>query len=548
MIMKKIFLFCSASAAVMLLLSACTKKIDSAYPNPNANVVQPIELIMPNIIANMAISNTAQGSLYGPQNDGQYVGRYVQFWATNTSGNQYDQMGQTTTNSTAAAADIGGSHWAMHYYGMGQNLSKVIEWGIEQKKWDYVGVAYALRAWGWLCVTDMHGEVILRQAFDPSRLVFNYDPQQDVYEEVKKDCRLAIDYLSRTGDSVSATNLAKGIQYFSYHGDVEKWKKFTYSVMARVFHRTTNKTDYKADSVIKYCNLAINDNADNAYVLFQGISSPTNSYYGPFRGNIGTFRQTKFIADLESGANGAFPGVADPRAWYIIRENPNGTFKGIREGKGVEGLTAPDQPQNYWGGAYSSTTGNNNSARYVFKDNMPWPVITAPEIQFMKAEAYYLKGFKQEALDAYTKGVSLDIDMLTTTYSASIPAGKEITPAVKSTFMANTAVVPTVAANLTLSMIMLQKYIAMYGYGILETWVDMRRYHYVDLEKNTTRQVYTDFAPPAPTDLFANNNQKLIYRVRPRYNSEFLYNIDALSTIGALALDFHTKEQWFSQP
>ena len=82
----------------------------------------------------------------------------------------------------------------------------------------------------------------------------------------------------------------------------------------------------------------------------------------------------------------------------------------------------------------------------------------------------------------------------------------------------------------------------------METWADLRRFHYLDFEPGTTRQVYTDFAPPALAELFANNNQKYIYRVRPRYNSEFLYNIDALTLIGALALDFHTKEQWFSQP
>jgi hypothetical protein len=546
--MKRIVLITYLVLAITLqFFQSCTKKIDEAYPNPNANVVQPIELLMPNIIQNMCISNTAQGSLYGPQNDGQYVGRYVQFWATNTAGNQYDQMGQTTTNSTAAAADIGGSHWAMHYYGMGQNLNKVIEWGSEQKKWDYVGVAYAIRAWSWLCVTDMHGEVILKEAFNPNLLVFHYDQQSEVYEEVKKDCRLAIDYLSRTGDSASPANLEKGMQYFSYHGDVEKWKKFTYAVMARVFHRITNKTDYNPDSVIKYCNLAINDNADNAYVLFQGVSSATNSFYGPFRGNIGTFRQTKFIADLMSGANSTFSTVSDPRAWYIIRENPNGTFKGIRPAKGVEALVAADQPQNFWGGAYSTTTGSNANARYIFKDAMPWPVITAAEIQFMKAEAYYRKNMKQEALDAYKNGIGLDFDMLTGIYNASIPAGKEITPPTKAAFLANPLVVPS-SANLNLSQIMLQKYIAMYGYGMLETWVDMRRYHYIDPEAGTSRQVYTDFVLPAASDLFPNNNGKYIYRTRPRYNSEFLYNIDALKEIGALALDYHTKEQWFSQP
>jgi len=122
-----------------------------------------------------------------------------------------------------------------------------------------------------------------------------------------------------------------------------------------------------------------------------------------------------------------------------------------------------------------------------------------------------------------------------------------ITPAIKATFLANPVILPSVA-DFNLSHIMLQKYIALYGYGFMETWADMRRFHYTDFETGTTRQVYTDFAPPAAADLFVNNNFKYIYRVRPRYNSEFLYNIDALTTIGALALDYHTKEQWFSQP
>jgi hypothetical protein len=543
--MKKILFKISSLAAVAVLLGSCSKMVDEAYTNPNASVIQPIETLMPNIIANMAISNTANGSLYGPQNDGQYVGRYIQNWATNTAGNQYDMMGQTTTNSTAAAADIGGSHWAMHYYGMGANLNRVIQWGIEQKKWDYVGVAYAIRAWSWLSVTDMHGEVILRDAFNPDILVFRYDPQEAVYEEVKRNCRLAFQYLNMTGDGVSASNLALGTKYHSYKGDRLKWLKFANAVMARVFHRTTNKANYQPDSVIHYANLAMNDYTDNAYVLFEGVSSPTDSYYGSFRGNIGTFRQTKFIADLESGNNSAFPGVADPRAWYIIRENPNGTFKGILEGKGVQSLAVADQPQNFWGGAYSSTTGTNANSRYIFKDAMPWPVITSSEIHFMKAEAYYIKGDKGNALIEYREGISQNIDMLNAEYTTSVPAAKLITPAVKAAFLNDPAVVP-LAANLNLSQIMLQKYISMYGYGLLETWVDMRRYHYKDFETGTTRQVYADFAPPTGSDLFMNNNGNFIYRTRPRYNSEFLYNIDALSQIGALALDFHTKEQWFS--
>ena len=139
--------------------------------------------------------------------------------------------------------------------------------------------------------------------------------------------------------------------------------------------------------------------------------------------------------------------------------------------------------------------------------------------------------------------------MLTGTadYHNSVPGAMQITPGVKAAYLANPTVVPAVG-SLTRSHIMLQKYIAMYGYGVVETWVDMRRYHYTDLDPVTGQQVYADFAPPTGTDLFTNNAGKWVYRARPRYNSEYLYNIAALSSVGGLALDYHTKEQWFSQP
>jgi hypothetical protein len=94
---------------------------------------------------------------------------------------------------------------------------------------------------------------------------------------------------------------------------------------------------------------------------------------------------------------------------------------------------------------------------------------------------------------------------------------------------------------------MLQKYIALYAYGAIETWVDMRRFHYTDSESGIAGQVYADFTPPTGSDLFINNNQKFVYRARPRYNSEYLYNVPELTRIGAIELDYHTKEQWFSQ-
>jgi hypothetical protein len=543
--MKKIFntpLTAILITVSLLGLGSCSKEIDDAYRNPNANVRVPVETLLPGIIGNFIGSSSAQGSAYGTANDGLYIGRYVQFWATNTAGNQYDRMGGAT-----GASDILGSVWAMHYYGMGLNLSRMIEWAEEEKKWDYVGVGHAIRAWSWLTLTNTYGEAILKQALDPTLLVFNYDSQEEMYAESRRLAHLAISYLNRTGDGVNQANLAKGDAFF-YNGDVNKWKKFVYSTLARSFNHLSNKSTYNPDSVLYYANLGINANSDNASAKFlaQGLSG-TYNFYGPFRVNAGALRQTKFIADLLAGRNPMFQGVADPRAPYLIRENTNGTYIGVRPNKGTDGLVTADQPQNFWGGAFASTTapGDDLGARYIFRNSAEFPIITAAEIQFIKAEAHYRKKNFAAARQSYLDGINLSIDYLTSSFQTNIPTSRQITATSKNSYLSNAQVAP---ATITLSHIMLQKYIAMYGHGLIETWTDMRRFHYTDIDPVTGQQVYRNFEPPIGTDLWPDNKGAWAYRCRPRFNSEFLYNIAALDAVGGRALDYHTKEQWFSKP
>ena len=546
--MKKILSYLLPGVVLISGLNSCSKKIEDAHYNPNAFTRVPVETLLPGIIAAMTGSSSAQGSGFGTGNDALYVGRYVQFWATNSTGNQFDQMGGATGGS-----DLLGAVWGSHYYAQGQNLNRMIDWAAEEKRWDYVGVGLTIRAWSWLTLTNMHGEVILKEAWLDQR-VFKYDDQPEVYQEVRRLCHQAIEFLSKTGDNVSQQNLAKGDAFF-YNGNVEKWKKFAYSILARSFNQLSNKpSEYKPDSVIHYANLGINSNADNATQKFQfgnGTTvSGTANFFGPIRANANALRQTAFIANLLNGSNSRFSGVVDPRIAYLIRENTSGTYRGVRPNKGVDGLSAADQPRNFWGQTFATTTAPalDTGGRYIFKNAVPLPILTAAEVQFMKAEAFYRKGDKANARTAYINGINLSFDLLQTQeYEQSVPVSRRITADQRAAYLANSTVVPP-AQDLTLSHIMLQKYIALYGYGAIETWVDMRRYHYTDAEQGVAGQVYADFTPPAGNDLFVDNQGKLVYRARPRYNSEYLYNVVELQRLGALALDYHTKRQWFSEP
>jgi hypothetical protein len=534
-------------SALIVMVVSCSKKIDEAYKNPNYDVKVAPETLMPQIVASMAGNYGG----HGPMNDIRYIGAYVQNFAFAGTQSNFDKMGYTNT-------DVAQSFWRSHYYDIGQNNVKMIDWALENKQWELAGVGKAIFAWSWLILTDYHGEVILKDAFNTDLITFRYDTQEEVYMHARKLSFEALDLLNKTGENGSQAALATG-DAFLYGGNVARWKKFVYGVLARTHHHLSNKSIYKADSVLYYTNLAMKETSDDALVKFAATSvSATNNFFGPFRNNLGgatvasptAIRQSAFIADLMSGLNTTFSGVADPRAIYLLRKNTNGTFKGVEPVKGQLVLASADRPENFHG--VSQATGTVNTApatdvncRFIFRNNAPFPVMTASEMAFIRSEAAFIKGDKATALAAYKDGISKHFDLLMANYNTNVPTADLLTTATRDAFLANTKVVPASATSLTLPMIMLQKYIALWGHGTEETWVDMRRYHYTDKDANGV-QVYTNFIVPSATDLFPDNGSKLVYRMRPRFNSEYVWNINELNRIGATTIDYHTKEMWFS--
>jgi hypothetical protein len=246
----------------------------------------------------------------------------------------------------------------------------------------------------------------------------------------------------------------------------------------------------------------------------------------------------------------AFATVVDPRAWYMLSENLNGTFKGLLPWLGNATLTN-DYPKNFWRNPAPTSTAAPavDSSRYLYHNTSPWPMMTASEMQFIIAEAALKKGDKAMAHAAYINAISLHFDMLTTVYPNNVLAGKQITPAVKAAYLANPIIVPPNPNNITLTHIMNQKYIALYIWGSIETWVDMRKYHYVDLDPATNKKVYAGFTPPSGSNLVSTNLGELTYRMRPRFNSEYLYNVPELTRIGAYQNpNYNTFKTWFALP
>lgn len=172
--------------------------------------------------------------------------------------------------------------------------------------------------------------------------------------------------------------------------------------------------------------------------------------------------------------------------------------------------------------------------------------MTYSQMQFIKAEAAYRMGDKAMALTAYKNGISSHIDFVNARNNDNGQTPAQITAAEKNAFLASPEIIPAAASGLTLSHIMSQKYIAQWGWGHNETWMDMRRYHYTDVDPASGKQVFMGFTPP--TNLYVDNGGKVVQRIRPRYNSEYVWNRASLEIIGGLALDYHTKSLWITQP
>jgi hypothetical protein len=172
--------------------------------------------------------------------------------------------------------------------------------------------------------------------------------------------------------------------------------------------------------------------------------------------------------------------------------------------------------------------------------------MTYAQLQFIKAEAAFRSGDKATALAAYRNAISAHIDFVNSRNLDANSNATQISSAEKAAFLADPRIVPTNPAALTLTQIMTQKYIAQWAWGHNELWMDMRRYHYTDIDPATGAQIYPGFAPP--TNLYPDNNGKIVQRIRPRYNSEYVWNFAALISVGGDQLDYHTKPLWIIQP
>jgi hypothetical protein len=520
----------SAAALVGMLTVAtgCQEFLD-VNTNPNGPTAVSANLYLPPMLHWMVTS---------PQFDGRFVGRYTQEWTLpGTSVSTWDRMGYDPSS------DNGAQQWRDVYWSLGQNLVDMNAKATAEQRWDLLGVGLILKAWGWQVLTDLHGEIIIREAFDVSRTKFDYDTQDFAYQEVRRLLDSAIVLLRRTDGAVDAAYLAKGDRI--YGGNRLKWLKLAHGMLALNLNHLSNKTTapftYDPVRVMAEVDSSFASNADDAVLGYPGTSTDFADYnfWGRTRNNITGYRQTRFILGLMDSTRF---GIVDPRMSRMLSPAPDGVYRGLDPNVvGFGALTDTTvQPQNFFG--YVGAGGLGLPARYIFGDRSKIPVMTYSELQFIKAEAALKHGDQAIALTAYTNAIRSHFQFVNDRNSEA-GGPPAIAAAARDSFLASPNIVP---ATLTISHIMSQKFIALWGWGHDEIWMDMRRYHYTDPDPVSLTQVFRGFTPP--TNLYVDNSGEVVRRIRPRFNSEYVWNRDALQAIGGLDANYHTIELWVTKP
>lgn len=614
--MRKILIFI---CPLFLLLSACEKYLDV-----NKNIDAPANV---------------EGYLYLANITQQYNGIYldIRAMAPLTQMMGTTTYSEFANNYYSEGSDAGGEIWRMVYWNQGMNLENMINQSIAAEDWTLAGIGYALKAFSWDLMTKTHGELPMKDAFVPELLAHNYDYQKDIYLQVREWARTAIELLERQDNHVYGSKISNND--FIYRGDKEKWIKFAYAVIVRNLASLSNKSDFTstyAQELISAAAKSFQSPADDATLAINGGSqaapySGYNNFWGTARVNLTrSYFQHEWAVQVMTGTvpeydpatgdkisvigNPYYPykvaakqviadtllsmaGHFDPRAAVKLGTISNKTYLNIDKSDSVK-------TYKYYGGTFTSTSGpigtapsfygrnvastfsgteHDGTGRWLYRDDAPYILTTYAEIQFCLAETYWKLAQKTQAFDAFKKGVAADMETTARYISpgkeGSTTGGDKITTAAFSKLASEYINGPYVTnlSDLTLSHIMMQKWVALYPWGAPEAWVDMRKYHYdiaytgeypnngngwvqALIEQkmdNDPAKVYKGFyLSPAQVQgrkgsYNIKNEGSPAYRLRPRYNSEYMWNLKSLETlkpVAGTADNYHTSIPWFAYP
>jgi len=274
-----------------------------------------------------------------------------------------------------------------------KNLQLLSAKAVTNSNYAYAGIAETLSAYTMGIITDLWGDVPYSQALSGiDNIRPTYDKQEDIYKGLQAQLDKAIEYFDKPAGVVP------GADDFIYGGDVEKWKKFAYTLKARYYMHLSKAPGYtaaaQADLALGALQKGFSSNDDDASFAYPGTSGNESAWFeNTLTENGPIVLSSTFIDSLVSRQ--------DPRLPVIAAEAlTGGGYHGRVIGTGAN--PDPDEysrVNDFYAGAAASVY-----------------VLTYGEALFLKAEATLIKSGSTAAQAIYQDGITahmtkLGIDM-----------------------------------------------------------------------------------------------------------------------------------------
>lgn len=378
----------------------------------------------------------------------------------------------TGTNRNAETWRFTASYffWQNAYVFTMPNCVDLIVLGKKENNLHFAGAGQVLLALNLGMLTDQYGSIVASDFYNGEgqiNLLPKMDDQPTVYRYI--DSLLADAVTKFDGPNTTPLNFSGGDILFQ--GNLDKWKRFAWSLRARYMNHLSKKGSlYNSANIIAACQNGFNADGMDAQFPYLGTGQQTDqnpwASWGGFTSATDPryFTWSQFFVNILTKFPVTETPYQDPRISRIMKPAASdGQYRGLRSGAGLAGGMDGT-------GTFTSENdyGRFSRSGYYTDSISPFPFITYSEVKLIQAEASLRGGDKTGAQAAYREGVTANMRKL------GVTAGD-----INAYWVAQDADgLSTHFDNLTqgLSHIMRQKYITQCLNP--ETWVDMRRMDY----------------------------------------------------------------------
>jgi hypothetical protein len=361
----------------------------------------------------------------------------------------------------------------------------------------YAGVAKVCKAYSFSVMVDLFGDIPFSEALQGAG---NEAPHYEDDAAVYAACIALLDEAKT--DLAATSGLSPGTDDIFYNGDINRWRRLANTLQLKLYNNIRKVQDVTAQVAALRAGgdlMGPTDGFEMAYGT--GIQPPNRnpSYLAEYAGAGRESFVSRWFFDIMVGNNAnILTGVADPRVpYYFFHQKPTGAAEAnanYQDGRFVTrqfGTTLPNNNVTNTqtlhglypiGGRYDDGlggTGNTNSGPgNVGQRLLPYFNRKFIEAEYLLDELNDVAGARVE-LDLAVRAAFTRVNAI----AAAVPASVQVVPQI-SVGATNTYVAAVLAAYdaaptqaRQLEIIMTQKWIANYGYGI-DAYTDYRRTGY----------------------------------------------------------------------